>query len=72
MINDMDEQHHRNIKMLVEVGEDGYEALMAYTELCDIIEGQHDDEFNKPVRHWVFKDIVGHQGPFKSGLTLEC
>jgi hypothetical protein len=40
---------------------------MAYTELCDIIEEQHDDEFKNPERHWVFKDIFDHQGPLKPG-----
>jgi hypothetical protein len=55
--------------MLVEVGEDGYEALMAYTELCNIIEEQHDgdDEFKNPERHWVVKDILGHQKPLEIG-----
>jgi hypothetical protein len=47
--------------MLIEVDEDGYEEIMACTELCDIIEDQHDAEFC-PERHWVFKDILGHQG----------
>jgi hypothetical protein len=53
--------------MIIEVGEDGYEEIMAYTELCDIIEEQHDDEFKNPERHWVFKDILSHQGPLLSG-----
>jgi hypothetical protein len=58
-INDMDAQNHKNIKMLMDVGEDGYEESMAYIELCDIIEDQHDDEYKNPERHWVFKDILG-------------
>jgi hypothetical protein len=66
-INDMDAQNHKNIMMLIEVGEDGYEEIMAYTDLCDIIEDQHDDEFKNPERHWVFKDILDHQGRLKSG-----
>jgi hypothetical protein len=63
----MDAQKHKNIKMLIELGEYGYEVIMAYTELCDSIEDQHDDEFKDPERRWVCKDILGHQGPLKNG-----
>jgi hypothetical protein len=41
---------------------------MAYTELCDIIEEQYDDnDFKNPEQHLVFKEILGYQGPLKSG-----
>jgi hypothetical protein len=63
----MDAQNHKSIKMLIEFGEDGYEASMAYTELCDIIENQHDGQFKNPERHCIFKDILGYQGTLKSG-----
>jgi hypothetical protein len=42
-ITDLDSQNHHNIIMLIEVGEDGYEEILTYTELCDIIEQQHED-----------------------------
>ena len=64
-IDDLDAKNHKNIKMLIEVGEDGYEELLSYTELSDIIEEQHEDEFKNPERHWVFKDILEHIGPLK-------
>jgi hypothetical protein len=52
---------HRTIEVLIEIGEDGYEDIIAYTELCDIIEEQNDEEFKNPERHWVFKGILEHQ-----------
>jgi len=64
-INDLDSQNHQNIKMLIEVGEDGYEEILSYVELCDIIEQQHAEDMLNPERHWVFKKIVSHIGPVK-------
>jgi hypothetical protein len=51
--------------MVIKVGEDGYEESLSYTELCDIIEQQHEDELNNSKRHWVFKEILEHQGPLE-------
>jgi hypothetical protein len=39
---------------------------MAYAELCDIIEEQHD-AFRNLEQHWVFKDTLDHQTPLKGG-----
>ena len=47
-INDLDAQNHKNIKMLIKYGNDdnAVEELIAYTELSDIIEAQHQEEID--------------------------
>ena len=62
-IIDNDAQNHQNIKMLIEI--DDVEELIAYNELSDIIEQQHEDDLNKE-DFYTFKDILDHQGPLKS------
>ena len=51
--------------MLIEI--DDVEELIAYTELSDIIEQQHDEDMEKE-DFFTFKeeDILDHQGPLKS------
>lgn len=67
-INDLDAENHENIKMLIEVGDEGgYEELIGYLDLCDAIEEQHRLEKENPNAHWEFVDIVGHTGPLKKG-----
>ena len=62
-IIDHDAQNHQNIKMLIEI--DDVEELIAYTELSNIIEQQHDEDMEKE-DFFTFKDILDHQGPLKS------
>ena len=62
-IIDNDAQNHQNIKMLIEI--DDVEELIAYNELSDIIEQQHEDDLDKE-DFYTFKDILDHQGPLKS------
>ncbi len=62
--NDLEAQNHQNIKMLVKVGdEDGYEEIMSYVDLCDVVEGQHKQESENPNAQFMFQDIIGHEGP---------
>ena len=41
---DRDAENHQSIKFLVQCGEDQYEEIIAYNELSDIIERQHQAE----------------------------
>ena len=36
---------------------------MAYNELSDLIERQHEAEVNGELQAWAFKGIAGHQDP---------
>ena len=64
-INDLDAQNHHNIKMIVKYSDDDIEEIMAYTELCDIIEDQMEREENNPEKLWIFKEVLSHSGPLK-------
>jgi hypothetical protein len=63
-IRDNDSENHQKIKFLVEVG-DGLDEILAYNELSDLIEQQHEAEAKGETKIWSFKDIIGHQGPLK-------
>jgi hypothetical protein len=68
-INDLDAQNHQNIKMLLEVGDDnGHEEIIGYLDLCDVIEAQHQREKENPEAHFLFEEILGHEGPIRPGM----
>jgi len=64
-INDMDSSNHKNIKFLIKYGDPSYEEIIAYTELCDILEQQHLDELSNQDKLFTYKRIVTHIGPLK-------
>ena len=64
-INDLDALNHQNIKMIVKYGDDDVEEIMAYTELCDIVEDQINEDTKNPDQLWFFKEVIGHSGPLK-------
>ena len=63
-IRDQDSYNHHNIQFLVEVG-DNMDELIAYNELSDLIERQHEDEAQGKTNIWVLKEVIDHQGPLK-------
>ena len=65
-ILDRDAENHQNIKFLVQCGEDEYEEIIAYNELSDIIEQQHQAEADGEMDVWTFKDVLDHEGPIAS------
>jgi len=65
-INDEDAAEHQKIKFLVEKGSGNVEEIMAYAELSALIEAQREEEFLNPDRPWIYKDIIGHEGPLTS------
>ncbi len=65
-ILDRDAENHQNIKFLVSCGDDAYEEIIAYNELSDIIERQHQAEADGELDTWTFKDVVDHEGPLPS------
>jgi len=65
-ILDRDSENHQNIKFLISCGDDAYEEILAYNELSDIIERQHDEEASGDLNTWTFTQILEHQGPLSS------
>jgi hypothetical protein len=66
-IRDDDAANHQKIRFLIEIGTEGeLDEIIAYNELSNIIEDQHNRELNDPDMHWTFKAITEHQGPISS------
>ncbi len=65
-IVDNDAANHQKIKFLLELSDGTLEELIAYNELSDLIEQQHEAELHQPDRaSWAFKEITEHQGPLQ-------
>ena len=62
-IMDRDAENHQKIKFLINCGDDAYEEIIAYNELSNIIECQHQAEADGELDTWTFNDIVDHGGP---------
>jgi hypothetical protein len=66
-IVDNDAANHQKIKFLVEMSNGKLEEIIAYNELSDFIERQHEAELYSPdSASWAFKEITEHQGPLTS------
>ena len=65
-IMDRDAQNHQNIKFLISVGDDAYEEIIAYNELSDIVQQQHEAEASGELDVWTFNDVIDHQGPLST------
>ncbi len=53
----------RKSSSFVSCDDDSYEEIIAYNELSDIIEPQHQAEADGELNTWTFNDIVDHEGP---------
>ena len=62
-INDDDAANHQNIKFLVEIGNGDVDEIIAYAELSDLVEAQREEELLNPDKAWIYKAIIGHEGP---------
>ena len=62
-IMDRDAENHQNIKFLINCGDDAYEEIIAYNELSDIIDRQHQAEADGEQDVYTFVDILDHDGP---------
>jgi hypothetical protein len=63
-IRDADAANHHKIKFLVEMSNGELDEVIAYNELSNIIEDQHEKELHEPdSATWSFKAINDHQGP---------
>jgi hypothetical protein len=62
-INDDDAANHQNIKFLLEMGNGDVDEIIAYAELSDLVEAQREEEFLNPDCSWLYKAIIGHEGP---------
>jgi hypothetical protein len=63
-IVDNDAANHQKVKFLVEMSDGKLEEIIAYNELSDVIERQHEAELHSPdSASWAFKKITEHQDP---------
>ena len=66
-IKDDDAANHQKIRFLVEMSNGELDEVIAYNELSNIIEDQHNKELQEPdSATWAFKAINEHQGPLNS------
>jgi hypothetical protein len=66
-IKDDDAENHQKIKFLVEMANGELDDIIAYNELSNIIEDQHNRELHAPdSATWSFKAITDHQGPLNT------
>ena len=69
-INDMNAQNHKDIMMLLKLGDDDAEELMSYTELCDKLDSMMREDAEREENgeaFYFFQDIIAHDGPLTSG-----
>mgnify|MGYP000184799517 CR=1 FL=1 len=63
-IRDDDAANHQKIRFLIEIGTEGeLDEIIAYNELSNIIEHQHNCELNNPDMPCAFQAINKHLGP---------
>jgi hypothetical protein len=62
-VQEMDDDNHRKIKFLVELGDGEIDKLIDYNVLSDIIERQRVAEEDESEKLWAVNRIIGHQGP---------
>lgn len=60
---DDDAEDHQNLKFIIELGKGKIDEIIAYNELSALIEEQRDYEVQNPDCAWIYKAIVGHDGP---------
>ena len=65
-IQDKEAATHQDLKFLIDVADGAYEDIMGYTEVCDAIEEQaQQNEESENGEFCTYNEIVGHEGPLK-------
>jgi hypothetical protein len=57
-IQDLDVEHHANIKFLVELGDGEFDEIMAYGTLWECIEDLEDEDLTSEQKVWTFTDVI--------------
>ena len=65
-INDIEAQNHKNLKFVLKLGDGEIDELIAYNELCDLIEAQHEQELRGEIETFTYRGITAHQGPLSN------
>ena len=66
-IMDEDAANHQRIKFIIELGDGEFDEIIAYNELSNIIEDQHEKELHAPESAtWSFTALTGHEGPLST------
>ena len=63
--------NHKNIKFILDIGDNGIEEIMSYVEVCDRIETMIEAEQSGDTSIFTFKKILEHEGPLERQL-LQC
>jgi hypothetical protein len=67
-IREKDEEgRQKALKFLVSMGDDEYDKIMTYNDICDIMEKQHEVDESRELDVYAYHGIVGHDGPLKPG-----
>ena len=61
------EGKEKALKFLVSYGDDEYQRIMEYNDICDIMEKQREADESGESEQYAFRAIVGHDGPLKPG-----
>ena len=62
-----EDQAHKKLAFQIELGDSGYDEIMGYHELCEIVEAYNNaEQLEDMERAWIFKAIVGHEGPMNT------
>ena len=54
-LNDWDADNHKNIKFILDIGDNGIEQIMSYVEVCDRIEAMIEAEQSGNTSIFTFK-----------------
>jgi len=66
-IPEVDDNNHKRIKFLVELGDGTIDEIIDYNVLSDMIKRQEARANDDEERLWALQKIVGHQGPVSPG-----
>ena len=65
-LRDTDAENHKNIKFVLNLGNEELDELIAYNKLSDLIEKQNCEDAENPDQlYYAFKEILDHEGPLK-------
>ena len=62
-IDDQDARNHQKIKFLCKLGDDKFEEILTYNEICHLCEQQDEEDIEN--KFFTFQKILAHSGPFK-------
>ena len=62
-IDDQDARNHQKIKFLCKLGDDEFEEILTYNEICHLCDQQDQEDIEN--KFFTFQRILAHSGPFR-------